>query len=99
MEYSYYSDDPDYGFGNGEGDYPDPNIDLGNELAPQDNDGNFLVGDMILSPEQYNFEYGPSSDGDGPIDSGIRGNQFRWNSGIVPYEYERGISMKQRLQK
>ena len=95
-DYSYGDDSVDYGFGGGDvdadGDYPDPDGDLGNEIAPQDEDGNFVVGDMILSPEQYDFEYGTGGDGDGPIDSGIRGNQFRWNNRVVPYGFARGIS-------
>ena len=74
--------------------YPsDP--DLGSTTTdPKDEDGNFVVGDMILSPEQYAYQFGPANgDGDdGPLNAGRPNPRFRWEGGLVPYEFQRGLS-------
>ena len=53
----------------------------------RDEEGNFVVGDMVLSPEQFDYEFGD----DPSVNSGIAGERFRWPGGVVPYQFERGI--------
>ena len=47
---------------------------------------------MILTPERYNFEFGPRGEGDGIISSGINGDQYRWDGRVVPYQFSPEIS-------
>ena len=83
-DYSYGND---YGFGDGNGDYSDSSTDTGNTLAPKDKDGNFVVDDMVLTPERYNFEFGTDGDSNGTMNV----EQYRWENGVVPYEFSTKI--------
>ena len=60
-------------------------------LPERDEDGNYVIGDMILNPEQFNYAYGKADDGE-VVQSGINGERYRWPGGVVPYEFSRGIS-------
>ena len=53
-------------FGNDGDDTIVVGLDFDNNLDLQDEDGNFVVGDMFLSPEQYDYEFGPE-DKDGVV--------------------------------
>ena len=47
-----------------------------------DDDGYYHVGDLILSPGQYQRAYGDSTAGnDFELDSGLRDEAFRWKDG------------------
>ena len=46
-----------------------------------DNVGNYRVGDMILTPGQYQQAYGNSSSEIPELDSGLSDESFRWKDG------------------
>ena len=86
VDYSYGDD---YGFD--DGDYSDSSNALDNALPlpPKDEDGNYVIHDMVFTPKQYNSVFGQKGDrvADGPLDAGIRGRRYRWKAGVIPYEF------------
>lgn len=84
----FYDSSTDYYDDDSTDDSTDVSLDIENaleQLTP-DTDGNFLVDDMILTQDQFNFEFG------GPIaddirDSGRRRKKYRWKKRIVYYDF------------
>ncbi|TRY73693.1 hypothetical protein TCAL_15754 [Tigriopus californicus] len=58
---------------------------------PRDEDGNYIVGDMILSPEQYKADFLGED-----LRSGIRGDKYRWPGGIIPYRMDGTLTSSER---
>ena len=57
----------------------------------KDNDGNYIIGDMIFSPALFNECNG------GPThSSGRKSKKYRWSNGIVPYVLDNSLTDQQK---
>lgn len=64
------------------------NPDKADSDIPKDEDGNYVIGDMTLSPEQYKADYLGED-----FRSGISGERYRWPNGIIPFRLDSSLSM------
>lgn len=67
------------------------NPDKADSDIPKDEDGNYVIGDMTLSPEQYKADYLGED-----FRSGISGERYRWPNGIIPFRLDSSLSSSER---
>jgi len=55
----------------------------------KDDDGNYIIGDMVLTEQQYHQFYGDESKV--IEDSGLKSERYRWPNGEIPYTFDRRV--------
>eukprot|EP00095_Tigriopus_kingsejongensis_P012114 maker-scaffold97_size377342-snap-gene-1.15 protein:Tk12114 transcript:maker-scaffold97_size377342-snap-gene-1.15-mRNA-1 annotation:"zinc metalloproteinase nas-8-like" len=65
---------------------------IANEELEPDENGNYVIGDMVLTADQYSADFLGLEEF-----SGIRGDNYRWPNGVIPYQIDGSISRDSSL--